>query len=727
MLVPNLQSLSLQKNNLSGSIPLSLSRLSGLSYFDLSSNRLSGLFPPILANCTSLNYVAIDNNLLEGQIPPEIGLLKNLSVLSLSANYFTGTVPASFGNLSSLLYLNLGRNRLIGTIPASWKGIQSLHLLSLEHNQLTGFLPEWIWKFKDLHVLSFSNNLFYGEIPTQVSELQALWTTPDPSEAGSQDETLWGSFDALSANAFTSSDKTDATFNFKGQEQNFQLLYLSEGFIDLSNNRLSGRIPSQFGLLKGLRSLNISRNKLTGHISPELGNLPILESLDFSRNALDGRIPQELIKINSLAIFNLSYNNLSGSIPTGRQFNTFDNSSYLGNTKLCGSPLSKTCTSESSLSNRTIGSSVSKGSTAEKRNLIIAATTIASTIIIVVGVAICWMRRSAPSGSANLEMCYFEESLLKVSEKDIYKITEGYSERNIIGSGASSTVYKGQLVNGMTVAIKKLKVEFEAEAQRCFIAECKTLGKIRHRNLVKIMGVISNWDVKILILQFMPSGSLDMHLHGNSTQLDWATRLRIAMGIAEALLYLHEECGIGEIVHCDIKPSNILLDEEFEAHINDFGIARLIDPQLSGSTLSSTLRGSIGYMAPEFAYSQKVSAKGDVYSYGVVLLEIVTRISPNTSNNSYVNVGLNESEAQSSSSSSSSLVEWVGGLYPGRLMHDVVDDALKVNATPLTIHQIDSVVKLALSCTHLTPSKRPSMKEALSTLNGICHYTATEP
>eukprot|EP00253_Pinus_taeda_P035469 PITA_35469 len=548
--------------------------------------------------------------------------------------------------------------------------------------QLTGFLPEWIWKFKDLHVLSFSNNLFYGEIPTQVSELQALWTTPDPSEAGSQDETLWGSFDALSANGFTSSDKTDATFNFKGQEQNFQLLYLSEGFIDLSNNRLSGRIPSQFGLLKGLRSLSISSNKLTGHIPPELGNLPILESLDLSRNALDGRIPQELIKINSLAILNLSYNNLSGSIPTGRQFNTFDNSSYLGNTKPCGSPLSKTCRSGSSLSNRTIGFSVLKGSTAEKRNLIIAAITIASAIIIIiiVGVAICWMRRSAPSGSANLEMCYFEEPL--------------------------------------KVAIKKLKVELEEEAQRCFMAECKTLGKIRHRNLVKIMGVISNWDVKILILQFMPNGSLDMHLHGNSTQLDWATRLRIAMAVAEALMYLHEECGIGEIVHCDIKPSNILLDEEFEAHINDFGIARLIDPQLRGSTLSTTLRGSIGYIAPEFAYSQKVSAKGDVYSYGVVLLEMVTRRSPNT---------FNESEAQSSSSSSSSLVEWVGGLYPERLMHEVVDDALKVNATPLTTHQIDSVVKLALSCTHLTPDRRPSMREALSTLSKISHNTATAP
>jgi hypothetical protein len=187
----------------------------------------------------------------------------------------------------------------------------------LEHNQLKGSLPEWIWKSKDLHVLSFSNNLFSGEIPTQVSELQALWTTPNPSEAGSQDETLWGSFDALSANGFTSSDKTDAVFHFKGQEQNFQLLYLSEGFIDLSNNRLSGRIPSQFGLLKGLRSLNVSSNKLAGHIPPELGNLPILESLDLSKNALDGRIPQELIRINFLAILNLSYNNLSGSIPTG--------------------------------------------------------------------------------------------------------------------------------------------------------------------------------------------------------------------------------------------------------------------------------------------------------------------------------------------------------------------------------------------------------------------------
>jgi len=230
----------------------------------------------------------------------------------------------------------------------------------------------------------------------------------------------------------------------------------------------------------------------------------------------------------------------------------------------------------------------------------------------------------------------------------------------------------------MTVEIKRLKVEVEVEAQCCFMAECKTLGKIRHRNLVKIKGVIPNWDVKILILQFMPNGSLDMHFHRNSTPLDWVARLRIAMAVAEALAYLHEECGIEEIVHCDIKPSNILLDEQFEAHINDFGIAWLIDPELRGSTLSTMMIGSIGYIAPEFAYSQKVSAKGDVYNYGVVLLEMVTRRSPNTFNNEYVNVGLNESEAQSSSSKSSFLIEWVGTLYPERLMCDAIKDALKV-------------------------------------------------
>ncbi|GLJ50174.1 hypothetical protein SUGI_1067590 [Cryptomeria japonica] len=667
--LPNLQSLSLSKNNLSGRLTLSSWRL--LVHIDVSGNRLSGDIFPVIANCSELNYIFLDNNLFEGKISPELGLMKGLLVLSLSNNHLAGNVPASFGNLSNLMYLNLGYNRLDGSVPASLKEMTKLRLLSLKYNSLKGSLPEWVWNSKDLHVVDLSNNLFSGHISRQFSELQVLRSVPNPSEEGSQDDILWGSFDALSGNGFTSSDKTNAQFIFKGHQQDFQRLYRTEGFIDLSRNRLSGKIPSQFGLLKGLRSLNVSSNKLSGHIPPDLGSLPILESLDLSNN-----------------------------IQEGGQFNTLDNSSYFGNAGLCCAPLSKTC----KLRNRTIGTVArEEGSKQNTRAIELAAIVIgiASFFPICTAIFFKWRCSHAPIQDAtdDMEIYCFGEGL-KVTEKELYNCTDGLNDTKIIGTGASSTVYRGELSRGMTVAIKKLNVEqLGTEAQRSFVEECKTLGKIKHRNLVRILVVFSNLATKMLFLQFMPNGNLDMHLHGSDMcRLSWQTRLRIASGVANALMYLHEESGVGEIVHCDLKPSNILLDQDFEAHINDFGIARLIDPELHGATLSSTFRGSLGYIAPEFAYSEKVSTKADVYSYGVVVLEMITRRKPTSTFDGEM-----------------TLREWVRCWYPSKVMEGV-DDGVKENATT---DQIVSLLNVGLLCTQAAPSSRPSMRQVLSLLTSI--------
>jgi len=200
--------------------------------------------------------------------------------------------------------------------------------------------------------------------------------------------------------------------------------------------------------------------------------------------------------------------------------------------------------------------------------------------------------RSVSSSSVHeeTEIRYFGEGL-KLKLSDLSDATNGFSEAAIIGTGALSKVYKGILGNNQVVAIKILEQGYN-ESLRSFVRECEVLGKIRHRNMVKILGA--------LVLQFMPNGSLEMYLHCSSRvcELTWKARYKIATEIAQAINYLHNETGMGEIVHCDLKPSNVLLDQDMVAHVCDFGIARIIDPEITGSTLSSTFRGSIGYIAP---------------------------------------------------------------------------------------------------------------------------------
>eukprot|EP01018_Ginkgo_biloba_P038429 Gb_11459 [translate_table: standard] len=687
-LLHNLQNLHLFSNRLSGNIPVSLANLTSLVALRLFNNKLSGFIPSALANCSNLLCIQADNNSLSGEIPSGFSSLRNLYVFSVEGNHIIGNIPSWFGDLDHLMILNLAQNRFSGSLPQSWARKDNLWVLKMAYNNLEGFLPDWVWKFKDLRVLDFSNNNFSGEISPDISQLQSYRPKLN--------------FSHTDHNILLSDP---IPLNFKGQAIFFPELYGREFFIDLSGNRLQGRIPTQVGALTDVRHLNLSRNELRGHIPPSIGNMHSLEALDLSRNHLDGLIPDQIRSLDSLGVLNLSYNKLSGRIPTGGHIDTLSSVPYEGNPNLCGTIISKPCLVKHS--NITLERAHKKRASQNLIITVVASPTIAGAILIGFIIFYYWIRWRGSTNSHDVKILDIENGL-KLMASDLFECTYGYSNANIIGRGSLSTVYKGILGSGHVYALKVFKVdehENNIELVRSnFVNECKVLSQIRHRNIVRILGAYSDAHRKILVLPFMPNGSLDMHLHGSDTcHLTWEMRLKIASEVAQAMVYLHEESGVGQIVHCDLKPSNILLDQDFVAHVSDFGMASwVVDPNLNAP---ATFRGTIGYIAPETAYASKVSASMDVYGYGILLLEMVTRKRPTLSN-------------EILNGKASSLHEWVQLLFADRLL-EVVDPMLISNATTSTHDQIISVVKLGLSCSQQSPNHRPSMRVVMTKLQQI--------
>ena len=271
---------------------------------------------------------------------------------------------------------------------------------------------------------------------------------------------------------------------------------------------------------------------------------------------------------------------------TENQFGGFLNGSYLGNADLCGPPLTLSCPIKASES---IGHE--HGISKTKIIIICVVLVFICAIISILGFLI------ATKKWRKTKVVTFDRRI-KLSAQEISRATNKYNDANIIGRGGSSTVYKGVLSSGMVIAVKKLNLHNSPEVEKCFLSESNTLGQIRHRNLVKIYGTLSSANSKCLILDYIPSGNLDLHLHTNESTLSWEQRFNIAHGVAQGLVYLHKETGFGRVLHCDLKPSNILLDEDFGAHISDFGIARMINSEIDRDVSMSSMQGSIGYVAP---------------------------------------------------------------------------------------------------------------------------------
>ncbi|KAH7865971.1 hypothetical protein Vadar_013745 [Vaccinium darrowii] len=335
--------LILSKNMFTGSLSF-LCAIAGksLAFIDLSENRLSGKLPCCLSQFKELSILSLANNNLYGEIPTSIGSLSQIQILNLRNNNLSGEVPVSLKGCTELSIIDLRGNRFTGVVPA-WLGthLTSLIVLILRSNEFNGSIPPQICHLNRIQIFDLSHNQLSGNIPPCFSNFTAL-----VENKNSNATTIYSYLSHGSSGVEIGTYVANAFLQWKGQDLEYGKNLALQKTIDLSSNRLCGKIPEQVGSLAGLHSLNLSRNNLTGNIIQDVGQMELLESLDLSTNRLSGEIPRSLAHLNFLSVLNLSSNNLSGKIPSSTQLQSFDATAYAGNPELCGLPLPKKCPGE---------------------------------------------------------------------------------------------------------------------------------------------------------------------------------------------------------------------------------------------------------------------------------------------------------------------------------------------------------------------------------------------
>ncbi|XP_027155139.1 LRR receptor-like serine/threonine-protein kinase FLS2 [Coffea eugenioides] len=593
---------------------------------------------------------------IKGSIPDAFGNLSNLLTLSLHGNQLSGPLPIGVKHLQKLQGLSLTSNQLSGSIPNSLCELKSLYKLYLTSNQLRGSIPSCLSNVSSLREVFFDGNFFNSSIPT------SLWNLTDLLYLDLSSNLLGGSLPQ--------------------EVQNLKAITL----LGLSRNHLSGNVPSSIGGLQSLANLSLAQNKFEGPIPDSLGHITSLEVLDLSNNNLSGPIPKSLEVLSYLTHLNLSFNHLRGEIPSGGPFENFTYESFMYNDELCGAQRFHVppCWGHKKVFHM-LGIILS----------------ITAAVIAVATVAILLLRcqrKNEVSRNADLLPMGLAR---RISYYELVQATNDYDESNLLGKGSFGSVYKGTLTDGTVVAVKVFTFLLEVTS-RSFDTECEVLRNLRHRNLIKVIGSCSNLDFKALVLEYMPNGSLEKWLYSHNHCLDLVQRISMMADVASALEYLHFGY-VTPVVHCDLKPSNILLDEHMVAHVSDFGIARFLDER--NSVMHTKTLATLGYMAPEFGLEGLVSTRIDVYSFGIILMETFSRMKP----------------SDEIFKEDLTLKNWIEESVPNATVQVIDGNLLRQQDKHFNekLECVSMIFKLALSCCTECPQDRINMKEVVAALKKI--------
>ncbi|GMI83489.1 CLAVATA3 INSENSITIVE RECEPTOR KINASE 1, NSP-interacting kinase 3 [Hibiscus trionum] len=474
----------------------------------------------------------------------------------------------------------------------------------------------------------------------------------------------------------------------------------------LQNNAISGPIPDTIGKLEKLVTLDLSNNTFSGEVPASLGDLKNLNYLRLNNNSLTGACPDSLSKIGGLTLVDLSYNNLSGSLPkvSARTFKV------VGNPLICGPKASNNCSAffPEPLSLPPDGLKAQSESGSKGHHVAVAfgaSFGSAFFIILLMALLVWWRYRQNQQIFFDVNEQYVLEVCLghlkRYTFKELRAATDHFNPKNILGRGGFGIVYKGLLNDGTLVAVKRLKDYNIAGGEIQFQTEVETISLAVHRNLLRLSGFCTTENERLLVYPYMPNGSVASRLRDNihgRPALDWTMRKRIALGTARGLVYLHEQCD-PKIIHRDVKAANILLDEDFEAVVGDFGLAKLLDHR--DSHVTTAVRGTVGHIAPEYLSTGQSSEKTDVFGFGILLLELIT--------------GQKALDFGRAANQKGVMLDWVKKLHQEGKLSLLVDKDLKGNFDRI---ELEEMVQVALLCTQFNPLHRPRMSEVLRMLEG---------
>ncbi|KAG8369158.1 hypothetical protein BUALT_Bualt15G0122200 [Buddleja alternifolia] len=663
-----LKSLQLFENQFSGEIPAELGEFKNLVNLSLYTNKLTGQLPQKLGSWADFHFIDVSENFLTGNIPPEMCNKGTMTKLLMLQNNFTGEIPETYANCTTLIRIRVNKNRLSGRIPGGIWGLPNLEIVDFAENNFEGPITNDIGNANSLAQLFLAKNRFSGELPSDISKASSLVSID------------------LSYNRFLG--EIPATIGELNQLTSLQL----------QGNEFSGPIPDSLGSCRSINDINVAQNAISGSIPASIGSLPTLNFLNLSRNQLSGLIPPTLSSL-TLNLLDLSENRLTGPIPESL-LTEANNGSFAGNNGLCSEKIRgfRRCSPVSGMPRHL------------RLSLLCLVVAFIAMLASIVG--FCYLKKKTERvGERSLKDDSWDVKSFHMLTFTEDEILDSIKQENLIGKGGSGNVYRVVVGNGKELAVKHIwhsdnygkkmgsstpMLSKRGSKSREFEAEVQTLSSIRHINVVKLYCSISSEDSSLLVYEYMPNGSLWDRLHTcRKLALDWDMRYEIALGAAKGLEYLHHGCD-RPVIHRDVKSSNILLDEYLKPRIADFGLAKIVQAD-SAKESTQIIAGTHGYIAPEYGYTNKVTEKSDLYSFGVVLMELVTgkrAIEPEFGENK-------------------DIVDWVcSKLKTKESVVSIVDSAIPEVYRENAI----KVLKVAILCTARLPTLRPTMRTVVQML-----------